>query len=283
MLSGSLRTQSDFLNHPLGFPTSPRLNAYHTAINNHFPQWLLNSLILTIASVVITLVFASLAAWGLSRWHFVGRDLLLSLIISLMVIPPVVLVVPLFLLGAELNLIDTRRIVIAIYVGLMMPFSVYMLAAYFRTIPRSLIEAAEIDGASSLQVFLRVVVPLSGAPLITLAVVNALWVWNELLIALVFLQSQDSLTLMAGLTGFQNRYNLEHPRGDGRPLDRDPADLRALHLRPALLHARTGGGRDQGRVTGGGAAAPDRRDRRRRRRAGGDRAGHPRARGRLRR
>ena len=125
---------------------------------------------------------------------------MLSLVISLMVIPPVVLVVPLFLLGAQLNLIDTRRIVIAIYVGLMMPFSVYMLAAYFRTIPSSLIQAAEIDGASSLQVFLQVVLPLSRAPLITLAVVNALWVWNELLIALVFLQSQDSLTLMAGLT-----------------------------------------------------------------------------------
>ena len=131
--------------------------------------------------------------------------------ISLMVIPPIVLVVPLFLLGAELDLIDTRRIVIAIYVGLMMPFSVYMLAAYFRTIPRSLIEAAEIDGANSFQVFRRVVIPLSGAPLITLGVVNVLWVWNELLIALVFLQSQNSLTLMAGLTGFQNRYNLNIP------------------------------------------------------------------------
>jgi ABC-type glycerol-3-phosphate transport system permease component len=211
MLSSSLRSQNDFLNHPLGFPTSPSLSAYHTAVNNHFPQWLLNSLILTTASVAITLVLSALAAWGLSRWPFMGRDVMLSLIISLMVIPPVVLVVPLFLLGAELNLIDTRRIVIAIYVGLMMPFSVYMLASYFRTIPRSLIEAAEIDGASSLQEFLRVVVPLSGAPLITLAVVNALWVWNELLIALVFLQSQDSLTLMAGLTGFQNRYNLNIP------------------------------------------------------------------------
>ena len=104
--------------------------------------------------MVITLVFSALAAWGLSRWQFVGRDMLLSLIISLMVIPPVVLVVPLFLLGAELNLIDTRRIVIVIYVGLMMPFSVYMLASYFRTMPRSLIEAAEIDGAGSIQVFL---------------------------------------------------------------------------------------------------------------------------------
>ncbi len=211
MISSSLRTQSDFLNHPLWPPTDPSLSAYRVALNNHIPRWLFNSLLLTTVSVGITLVFSAMAAWGLSRWRFVGRDLLLALIISLMVIPPIVLVVPLFLLGAELNLIDTRRIVIAIYVGLMMPFSVYMLAAYFRTIPRSLIEAAEIDGANSFQVFRRVVIPLSGAPLITLGVVNVLWVWNELLIALVFLQSQDSLTLMAGLTGFQNRYNLNIP------------------------------------------------------------------------
>lgn len=211
MLSGSLRTQKDFLNHPLGLPTSPTLAAYRAALSDQFPRWLFNSLVLAGLSVLITLVLASLAAWGLSRWNFGGRDALLSIIISLMVIPPIVLVVPLFLLGAELNLIDTRQIVIAIYVGLMMPFSVYMLAAYFRTIPRSLIEAAEIDGASSFQVFRRVVLPLSAAPLITLAVVNALWVWNELLIALVFLQSQASLTLMAGLTGFQNRYNLNIP------------------------------------------------------------------------
>lgn len=211
MLSASLRTQNDFLTHPFGFPTDPTLHAYRVAINNHFLRWLFNSLVLTTVSVAITLLFSSMAAWGLSRWRFIGSNALLAAIISLMVIPPIVLVVPLFLLGSELNLIDTRRIVIAIYVGLMMPFSVYMLAAYFRTIPRSLIEAAEIDGASSFQVFRRIVIPLSSAPLITLAVVNVLWVWNELLIALTFLQSQDSLTLMAGLTGFQNRYNLEIP------------------------------------------------------------------------
>jgi ABC-type glycerol-3-phosphate transport system permease component len=211
MLSSSLRSQADFLAHPLGLPTHPSLHAYHAAINNHFLRWLFNSLVLTVLAVAITLTISAMAAWGLSRWRFLGRDALLAMIISLMVIPPIVLVVPLFLLSAQLNLIDTRRIVIAIYVGLMMPFSVYMLAAYFRTIPRSLIEAAEIDGANSIQVFRRVVLPLSSAPLITLTVVNVLWVWNELLIALTFLQSQNSLTLMAGLTGFQNRYNLDVP------------------------------------------------------------------------
>ncbi|MGZ4481956.1 MAG: carbohydrate ABC transporter permease [Gaiellales bacterium] len=211
MISASLRTQDQFLNHPLGFPTSPTLEAYRTALSDQFSRWLLNSVLLTTGSVVVTLTFASFAAWGFTRWRFPGRDVLLAGMIALMVLPPVVLVVPLFLLGAELNLINTFRMVIAIYVGLMMPFSVYMLTSYFRTIPESLTEAAEIDGASAFQVFRHVVVPLSGAPLITLAIVNILWVWNELLIALVFLQSDTSRTLMAGLTAFQNRYNLEIP------------------------------------------------------------------------
>jgi ABC-type glycerol-3-phosphate transport system permease component len=135
----------------------------------------------------------------------------LSLLVSLMVVPPVVLLVPLFVFGAKLGWISTFRLVILIYVGLMLPFSVYMLTAFFRTIPRSLIEAATIDGASSWAVFRRIVLPLSAAPLVTLAVVNLLWVWNELLIALVFLQDDTKKTLMVGITGFQSRYNLDVP------------------------------------------------------------------------
>jgi len=211
MVSASFRTQGAFLDQPLGFPTSPSLTGYRTALDDQFPRWLLNSVILTVGSVTITLAFSSFAAFGLSRWKIPGGDSLLAGMIALMVLPPVVLVVPLFLLGTELNLIDTFRFVIVIYVGLMMPFSVYMLTSYFRTLPPALIEAAEIDGAGSIQVFWRVVLPLSAAPLVTLAVVNILWVWNELLIALIFLQSDHSRTLMAGLTAFQNRYNLDIP------------------------------------------------------------------------
>ena len=131
--------------------------------------------------------------------------------IALMVIPPVVLVIPLFSLGVELNLINTFRLVIVIYIGLMLPFSIYMLWSFFRTIPHALLEAATVDGANSLQIFLRVVLPLSGAPLVTLAIVNVLWAWNELLFALIFLQSDSSHTVMAGLTAFQNRYTLDIP------------------------------------------------------------------------
>jgi raffinose/stachyose/melibiose transport system permease protein len=119
--------------------------------------------------------------------------------------------VPLFVFGTRLGWISTFRLVILIYVGLMLPFSVFMLTSFFRTIPTSMIEAARIDGASSWAVFRRIVLPLSAAPLATLAVVNLLWAWNELLIALVFLQDDSKKTLMVGITGFQSRYNLDVP------------------------------------------------------------------------
>jgi ABC-type glycerol-3-phosphate transport system permease component len=211
MVSAAFKTQSGFLREPFSPPFHASVQGFDTALNDQFPRWFANSTILTSSSVAATLAIASLAAWGFSRWSFRGRDALLALLVSLMVVPPVVLLVPLFVFGADLGWISTFRLVILIYVGLMLPFSVFMLTSFFRTIPRSLIEAATIDGASSWAVFRRIVLPLSGAPLATLAVVNLLWVWNELLIALVFLQDDSKKTLMVGITSFQSRYSLDVP------------------------------------------------------------------------
>jgi ABC-type glycerol-3-phosphate transport system permease component len=211
MVSSALRTQGAVLDQPLGFPTSPTLHGFRTALGDQFPRWLLNSFIVTGGSVILCMLFASMAAYGLARFEFVGRDAVLVSLIALMVIPPVVLVIPLFSLGVDLNLINTFRLVIVIYIGLMLPFSIYMLWSFFRTIPPALIEAATVDGANSVQIFARVVLPLSGAPLVTLAIVNVLWAWNELLFALIFLQSDSQHTVMAGLTAFQNRYTLDIP------------------------------------------------------------------------
>lgn len=211
MLTSAFKSQADFLESPFALPLDPSLRAFEEAVNERFPTWLLNSVLLTAGSVALTLAVASLAAWGFARWDFRGRDTLLGALVSLMVVPPVVLLIPLFVFGVKLGWISTFRLVILIYVGLMLPFSVYLLANFFRTIPRSLIEAAIVDGASSWSVFRRIVLPLSGAPLVTLAVVNLLWVWNELLIALVFLQDNEKKTLMVGITGFQSRFSLDVP------------------------------------------------------------------------
>lgn len=211
MVTGAFKTQGDFARAPFALPTSPTLHGFDTAISSDFPRWVLNSLILTAGSVAAVLVLAALAAWGFAQRDFRGRDTLLAALVSLMVVPPVVLLLPLFGLGSDLDLVGTYEYVILIYVGFMLPFSIYMLTNFFRTIPRRLIEAAVMDGAGMFGVFTRVVLPLSAAPLITLAVVNTLWVWNELLIALVFLNDDAHRTLMIGITGFQSRNSLDVP------------------------------------------------------------------------
>jgi ABC-type glycerol-3-phosphate transport system permease component len=211
MISAAFKTQSSFLAHPWAPIADPTLAGFRTALGDQFPRWLGNTVILSFSAVAVTLLIAALAGWGFARWSFRGRDTLLGVLVSLMVVPPVVLLVPLFVFGVRIGQLSTFRLVILIYVGLMLPFSVYMLTNFFRTIPASMMEAALIDGASSWRVFRRIVLPLSAAPLVTLAVVNLLWVWNELLIALVFLQDDSKKTLMIGITGFQSRYSLNVP------------------------------------------------------------------------
>jgi ABC-type glycerol-3-phosphate transport system permease component len=127
------------------------------------------------------------------------------------VVPPVVLVVPLFLFFVNLGLVNSRLAVVIIYVGLLIPFSIYLLVNFFATIPRSLEEAARMDGAGQLRTLWSVIMPLSAPAVVTVVVVNAVWVWNELLIALVFLQDDNARTLTAGLTFFQGRFIQNEP------------------------------------------------------------------------
>jgi ABC-type glycerol-3-phosphate transport system permease component len=211
MVTGSFKTQREFLASPWSLPASWSFSNFGVAVSNGFGRWLLNSFIVTSIAVAATMALAAFAAWGYARWRFAGKHAALSLCIALMVIPPVVLLVPLFQLGADLHQISTFQVVIVIYTGLMLPFSIYMLASFFSHIPEGLIEAAIVDGASTWTVFRRVVLPLSGPPLITLGVVNLLWAWNELLIALVFLQNDTKKTLMVGISEFQSKFSLNIP------------------------------------------------------------------------
>ena len=121
------------------------------------------------------------------------------------------MIVPLFVLYTRLGLISTFPGAMIIYAGLITPFSVYLLTTFFRTVPRELLEAARMDGAGPLMILLKVVLPLSLPPLLTLVVVNSLYVWNDLLIAIIFLQDDAKRTLMAGISVFQGRYNNQVP------------------------------------------------------------------------
>jgi ABC-type glycerol-3-phosphate transport system permease component len=107
--------------------------------------------------------------------------------------------------------VNTYQGTILIYTGLLLPFSIYLMTNFFQTIPHEIIEAARIDGCSLLDVFWRIMLPLSGPAVVTLVVVNALWVWNELLIALVFMQKDELKTLMVGISALRSRNYVNIP------------------------------------------------------------------------
>lgn len=189
MLMTALKSQAEYQADKTGLPDVPVLDHFRQVLfDTPIFQWMLNSLILVAGSVALSLAVSCLAAYAIARMEFRGRDILLTLSTALMAVPPVVLIVPLFVLYTRIGLISTYSGAIIIYAGLITPFSVYLLVTFFRTLPQDLIDAAVMDGASHLQILLRVVLPLSLAPLLTLVIVNALFVWNDLLMAVIFLQ-----------------------------------------------------------------------------------------------
>ena len=212
MLVTALKAQEEYQADKTGWPDAFVFDHFHQILfETPIFLWMANSLILVAGSVALSLVVACLAAYAIARMEFRGRDALLTMSTALMAVPPVVLIVPLFVLYTRLGLISTYGGAIIIYAGLITPFSVYLLVTFFRSLPQELIDAAVMDGASHLQILLRVVLPLSLAPLLTLVIVNALFVWNDLLMAVIFLQDDAKKTVMAGIAVFQGRYNNQIP------------------------------------------------------------------------
>lgn len=212
MIITAFKRREEYLSSQFLPPLNPTIRHMEEALlRGDLLQWMLNSAIVTAVSVVGSTAAAVLAAYALARMKFPGRDTILSGTVSLMVVPPVVLIIPLFLLMVRAGLINTLPSVIIVYVGLTIPLAVYLLTNFFRALPIEIEEAARLDGCTSIGVLWRVVLPLSAPALLTTTIVNALWVWNELLIALVFLQSNESRTLVAGLTLFQGQFKVNEP------------------------------------------------------------------------
>jgi ABC-type glycerol-3-phosphate transport system permease component len=212
MVVTAFKTRQNWLHDQFGLPNPITWQNFADAFSKgNIPLWFGNSVIVTFFSLVASTVVSALAAYAITRFRFAGRAFYFNSMIALMVIPPAVLILPLFVLMVDISLVNTLTSVIIIYSGLLIPFSVYLLVSFFRSLPSELFDAAAIDGCTNLDTFWRITLPLSTPAVVTLVVVNALFVWNELLIALVFLQSESAKTLMPGLTTFKGHFTLNEP------------------------------------------------------------------------
>ena len=212
LITVSLKTQEQYLQSTLDLPWPLDFGNIIGALHGgRFYLWFMNSGIITIGSVILCTVVSVVAAFAIVFMDFKGKQVLLNSIISLMAVPIVVMIVPLYILFARTHLMSTYPGVILIYAAICIPFSIYLLTSFCSTLPGEIVEASIMDGCSNFKVLSKILVPLSIPPVLTLIIVNALYVWNDLLIALVFLPKTQMRTLMVGVTIFKSRFNLDVP------------------------------------------------------------------------
>lgn len=172
-----------------------------------FFSWLGNSLLITIMTAAIGVILSATAAYGISRYKFPTRSALLVLLMGTQMIPVVVLLLPLYFILRRLNLIDTYAGVIVAYCVTTLPFCIWLLKGYFDTVPRSLEEAAQVDGLTVVGSFWRVVLPLSTPSLAIAGLFSVTQAWNEYIVARVILQSSEKYTWPLGLFELQGDFS----------------------------------------------------------------------------
>ncbi|MFL5738282.1 MAG: carbohydrate ABC transporter permease [Actinomycetota bacterium] len=190
---------------PVLFPHSAQVGNYSEVLRQvPFARWFTNTLIVTSLSVIGNLVFCSLAGYAFARIKFFGRDVIFLIVLATLMIPFQVVIIPTFLIVKDLGLIDTLGALVV--PNLAGAFGIFMLRQFFKTLPVELEEAARIDGASRLGVLVKIVLPLSGPALATLAVITFMWTWNDFLWPLVVIFSPQNYTLQLGLATFQGAH-----------------------------------------------------------------------------
>jgi len=208
----ALKTPNEYIFNKWGLPSELTIeNVGRLLTEGNHLRWLLNSLLISTISVALGVLVASLMAYGFARYTFPGKNALFIVVTSLLVLSPVVLIIPLFKTMVALHLQNTYPAAIVIYTGIMLPISTYLLTSFFKSIPPEIIDAALIDGCSSFRIFSQIMLPLSRPAVLTAAFTNWLYVWNEILIALIFLQDDKMRTLMAGLVLFKGKYTTDIP------------------------------------------------------------------------
>lgn len=212
MLYSSLKTQSQFIQSVWSLPTSLNFSAYSTAwAGGELATYLGNSVLVTGGSVLLTVLASTAAGYALAVYRPRWQPTIEVGLVLAMAIPAYVALVPLVLMLRDFGLLDSRIGLILPTVAFNVPISVFIMRAFFATLPRELIEAARIDGSSELGVFVRVAIPLARPAMFTTAIINAIWVWNDFLFPLVFINSPSKQTIAVGLTNFQGEHVTDYP------------------------------------------------------------------------
>ncbi len=212
MVASSLKSRAEMLAHPtflgvdLRQPLGELLIGYREVLTTfHFARFILNSTVVALVTVAVTLTLSILGAYAVTRLRFRGRELLSRSILLIYMFPAIVLVIPLYAVFTQLGLRNTLPGLLIVYPATTLPVALYMLRSYFQTLPRDLEEAGMIDGCSRLAVIWRITLPLSLPALASVGLYVFMIAWNEFLFAFMFLDSPAIFTLSRGMVSLNSQ------------------------------------------------------------------------------
>jgi len=203
MFYTSLKTNEEIYANAWALPQNPQFSNFMKAWRvGQLGRYVWNSIVCTSTSLVAIIAISSLGAYAFSRLTFRGRDILFALFLLGLIIPVHIVLIPLYSAMAHMGLHRTRLSVILPYIAWELPLSIYILRAFFLTLPSELEDAARIDGCGTFGVLWRILLPLVRPGLATVGIFSSLSIWNEVLLAFVFLKDESLKTLPVGLYAF---------------------------------------------------------------------------------
>ncbi|AJH01923.2 sugar ABC transporter permease [Clostridium beijerinckii] len=207
----SLKTKVEIIKSPLALPIKYTIENYIDSFGTmKFTSAFFNSLIITVISVGIIIIFSSMLAYFLARWNWKINKIIFVILVVSMIIPFQALMIPFVKIYGGLNLLNSKWMLCFFYLGFGLSLATFMYQGFITGIPIELEEAAIIDGASSIQVFLKVILPLLKPTTITIAILDVLWIWNDFLLPSLVLVGEDQRTLPLSMFYFFGKYTSDY-------------------------------------------------------------------------
>lgn len=195
---------------PTLLPSKLNLGNFSAVIfQSDFPKYLLNSVIVTVICILVATLIAAHAAYALTNFRIRYKKQMMFIILMTSMVPPVAMLVPLYMLSVKLGLYDTRFLLILIYTAWRVPVLAWILRGFFEKLPKELMEAGIIDGCSQAMVFYRIILPISKPGIVSAALLSAVYVWNDFLVSSTFTTKNELRMLSIGLYNYISQYGIQ--------------------------------------------------------------------------
>jgi raffinose/stachyose/melibiose transport system permease protein len=213
LIVNSLKPQKEIFKDPFGLPKTFTFDGYKAAWSDgRFDLYFTNTLVVTFIALTLILLIGSMAAYALAKWKSPVSNFLYVFFIAGLMIPIRLGTLDLVRLIKALNLQDTYWSLIPVYVAMGMPIATFVLTAFIKELPGEMFEAAKIDGASELQIYSRIVLPLMRPALATVAIFNMIKIWNDFWFPLVFIRAEEARTVALGVSLLFGQYRTDWTR-----------------------------------------------------------------------